>query len=111
MVILESSPFGSSARSRVLLALRLMGSSYPRELARLLELALNSVQGSLRSLERDGLVTARSVGRTRVFELNARYFAASALGAYLDKLTAADPDLQTRVAALRRRPRRTGKPV
>ena len=110
MVVLSSSPFGSSARSRTLLALRLMGSSYARELARLLGLALNGVQGSLRSLERDGLVIARPVGRTRVFELNPRYFAASALNSYLDKLTAADRDLQSAVAALRRRPRRTGKP-
>ncbi len=111
MVGLSSSPFGSTARSQVLLALRLMGSSYARELSRLLDLALNGVQGSLRSLERDGLIIARPVGRTRVFELNPRYFAASALTGYLDKLTAVDRDLQSRVAALRRRPRRSGKPV
>ena len=98
MVVTASSPFGSAARSRVLLALRLMGSSYARELARLLDVALNGVQGALRSLERDGLVIARPVGRTRVFELNPRYFAASALAGYLDKLTAADRDLQSRVA-------------
>ena len=111
MVAMFSSPFGSSARSRVLLAVRLLGSSYARELARLLDLALNSVQGSLRSLERDGLVAGRLVGRTRVVELNPRYFAATALNGYLDKLTAADRDLQSRVAAVRRRPRRTGKPM
>jgi len=88
-----------------------MAATYPRELARLLDLALNSVQGALRSLERDGLVTGRSVGRTRLVELNPRYFAASALTAYLDKLIAADPDLQARVSAQRRRPRRSGKPL
>lgn len=109
MVVMASSPFGAPTRTRVLLALRLMASSYPRELARLLGLALNGVQGALRSLERDGLVVARSVGRTRVFELNRRYFAASVLQAYLDKLVAADADVQERVARLRRRPRRTGK--
>ncbi|MBP8274827.1 MAG: winged helix-turn-helix transcriptional regulator, partial [Acidobacteria bacterium] len=105
---MESSPFGAPARTRVLLSLRLMASSYPRELSRLLGLALNGVQGALRSLERDGLVIGRSVGRTRVFELNPRYFAASPLNDYLDKLSAADADLQRRVAMLRRRPRRTG---
>jgi len=111
MVVMESSPFGAPVRTRVLLSLRLMAASYPRELARLLGLALNGVQGALRSLERDGLVIGRTVGRTRVFELNPRYFAASALNVYLDKLSAADTDLQERVALLRRRPRRTGKPV
>ena len=55
------------------------------------------------------MVIGRSVGRTRVFELNPRYFAASPLNDYLDKLSAADADLQRRVAMLRRRPRRTGK--
>ena len=104
-----SSPFGSLTRTQTLVALALMESSYPRELARLLETAVNNVQSALRSLERDGIVVARAVGRTRVFQLNPRYFAASALGALLDKLAAADPDLRERVSALRRRPRRTAK--
>lgn len=107
----QPSPFGSATRSRVLLALRLMGSSYPRELARVLSVALNSVLGALRSLEADGLVTARTVGRTRVFELNPRFFAATELRALLDKLASADRGLQDAIAALRRRPRRTAKPL
>jgi DNA-binding transcriptional ArsR family regulator len=104
-----SSPFGSRTRTETLLALVLMESSYPRELARLAGTAVNNVQSALRSLERDGLVVARSVGRTRLFQLNPRYFAATALRRLLEKLAAADTDLQARVAALRRRPRRTSK--
>jgi hypothetical protein len=106
-----SSPFGSATRTQTLVALALMESSYPRELARLLETAVNNVQSALRSLERDGIVVGRAVGRTRVFQLNPRYFAAGALRALLDKLAGADPDLRERVAALRRRPRRTAKPL
>ena len=106
-----SSPFGSRTRTQALVALALMDSSYPRELARLLDTALNNVQSALRSLERDGLVVARAVGRTRVFQLNPRYFAASSLRALLDKLAVADPELRDRVSALRRRPRRTAKPL
>jgi DNA-binding transcriptional ArsR family regulator len=106
-----SSPFGSRTRTETLLALVLMESSYPRELARLAGTAVNNVQSALRSLERDGLVVARSVGRTRLFQLNPRYFAATPLRRLLEKLAAADSDLQARVAALRRRPRRTSKPV
>jgi hypothetical protein len=34
MIRLTSSPFGGQTRTRVLLALRLLGESYPRELAR-----------------------------------------------------------------------------
>jgi DNA-binding transcriptional ArsR family regulator len=111
MMVMISSPFGSRTRTETLVALSLMESSYPRELARLLGIALNAVQSALRSLERDGLVVARSVGRTRLFELNPRYFAASAVRALIDKLAAADPELNRRTAALRRRPRRTAKPL
>jgi DNA-binding MarR family transcriptional regulator len=111
MVRLQASPFGSVTRTRVLLALRLMGSSYPRELARVLGSAVNGVQGAIRSLEADGLIAGRAVGRTHLFELNPRFFAATELRALIDKLTAADRGLQDAIAQLRRRPRRTAKPL
>src|SRR4051812_28965754 len=111
LVTMISSPFGSRTRTQTLVALALMESSYPRELARLLGSAVNGVQSALRSLERDGLVVARSVGRTRAFQLNPRYFAAGAVRALLDKLASADPELREQVAAVRRRPRRTAKPL
>ena len=111
MVTLQVSPFGSVTRTRVLLALRLMGSSYPRELARVLGSAVNGVQGAIRSLEADGLIAGRAVGRTRLFELNPRFFAATELRALIDKLASADRGLQDAIAELRRRPRRTAKPL
>lgn len=111
LVTSQPSPFGSATRSRILLALRLMGSSYPRELARVLSVALNGVQGALRSLETDGMIIGRSAGRTRIFELNPRFFAATELRAFLDKLASADQELSDAIAVLRRRPRRTGKPL
>lgn len=106
-----SSPFGSQTRTRVLLALRLLDESYPRELARLLEVPLNGVQTALRGLERDGIVTGRTVGRTRVVTLNPRYFARDELTRFLLRLTEPETTLRTRAAQLRRRPRRSGKPV
>jgi DNA-binding transcriptional ArsR family regulator len=106
-----SSPFGSQTRTRVLIVLGSIESSYPRELARILGSAINGVQSALRSLERDGLVVGRSVGRTRVFQLNPRYFAAQAVRALVAKLAIVDTDLGERIASLRRRPRRTAKPL
>lgn len=94
----------------MLVALCLLGESYPTELGRLLQKPLFSVQEALRGLERDGLVAGRSVGRTRVFRLDPRYFAARELQAYAARLAQADEDLLAAVSALRRRPRRTGKP-
>lgn len=104
-----SSPFGGWTRTRVLLSLSLLEESYPRELARTLEAPPSGVLKALRSLERDGLVAGRNVGRTRVFRLNPRYFAIEDLQRYLRRLTEPEDELRERVARLRRRPRRTGK--
>ena len=110
-VIDTSSPFGSSARTRVLFALRLLRESYARELARLLEISLSPVQKALRSLERDGLVAGRSAGRTRLYQLNPRNHAVKELQRYLDRLLEPESLLRARAAELRRRPRRSGKPL
>ena len=111
MLVVRSSPFGSRTRTRTLLALRLLTESYPRELSRLLEAPLNSVQQALLGLEKDGLVAARSVGRTRLFRINPRYFAYSELMQFLMRLTEPENDLSQRIEGIRRRPRRTGKPL
>ena len=111
MLVGRSSPFGGLTRTRVLIALGLLAQSYPRELARLLDVSLNAVQVALRGLERDGLVAARSVGRTRLYALDPRYFAFEDLQRYVRRLGEAEADLRSRTEVLRRRPRRTGKPA
>jgi DNA-binding transcriptional ArsR family regulator len=110
-MVSQSSPFGGQTRTRVLLALRLLEHSYARELARVLELPVSGVQAALRGLERDGLVAAQAAGRTRLYRLDPRYFARNELQRYLLRLTEPDDQLRTRVEDLRRRPRRTGKPL
>lgn len=111
MVGNTSSPFGSGTRTRVLLALSLLGESYARELSRLLGAPLSGVQKALQSVETDGMVAGRAVGRTRVFQLDPRYFARDALQQFLRRLSEPETELRRDVAALRRRPRRTGKPL
>jgi len=95
----------------VLVVLRLLGSSFQRELGRLLGSSPSVVQKALSSLERDGLVAGRLVGRTRTYTLNPRYFGRKELEAFLSRLAEADPELRRRTADLRRRPRRAGKPL
>lgn len=109
MLVVQSSPFGNASRTRVLLALHLLGESYPRELARLLGIYLNSAQTALRSLERDGLVAVRPAGRTRLARLNPRYFALAELGRYVARLAEADRSLASAVVALRRRARQPAR--
>jgi len=109
MVKTLSSPFGGQARTRVLVALRLVESSFPRELSRVLGVPVSAASRALSGLERDGLVAGRTVGRTRVYTLNPVYFAAPELEAFLLRLADADVELRARAGELRRRPRRSGK--
>jgi DNA-binding transcriptional ArsR family regulator len=108
-MVTRSSPFGGRARTGVLLALRLLSESYPRELARVLETQLSGVQQALRGLELDGLVAARTVGRTKLYRINPRYFAYDDLQKYLLRLTEPEEGLRSRIELMRRRPRRAGK--
>lgn len=111
VVVSRSSPFGSQTRTRVLLALELLGDAYPRELARALGSQVSAVQRALRSLERDGLVAGRTLGRIRLYRVNPAYAAVTQLRRFLQRLAAGDRELQASLASLRRRPRRTGKPL
>lgn len=111
MVVIGSSPFGGKTRTAVLLALRLLGESHARELARVLEVPLAGVQKALESLEVASLVAAKSAGRTKVFRINPGYFAYDDLQRYLLRLTEPELELRHRVESMRRRPRRAGKPL
>src|SRR3989442_14233058 len=86
MLVSRSSPFGGQTRTLVLLALSLLEESFPRELARLLEVSLNGVQQALRGLERDGLVAARLAGGTRLHRLNPAHFSGEEVQDYLQRL-------------------------
>ena len=110
MLVARSSPFGGKTRTRVLLVLRLLSESYPRELARILDTSLYGVQQALKGLEVDGIVSGRSAGRTRLLRLNPRYFALEDLQRFLIRLAEPERELKKRIDDLRRRPRRTGKP-
>ena len=111
MLISRSSPFGGRTRTLVLLALSLLEESFPRELARILDVPLNGVQQALRGLEGDGLVAGRLAGRTRLYRLNPRYFARKELDEYLRRLAEPETELTGRIETVRKRPRRAGKPL
>ncbi len=110
MKLVDSSPFGGRTRTRVLVALSLLETSFPRELSRLLAAPVSGVRQALASLERDGLVVGRLVGKTRLVRIDPGYFARRELESFLARLSEADPDLRAAVSRLRRRPRATGKP-
>jgi hypothetical protein len=101
--------FGSSRRTEVMIALRLLEQTYASELATLLGMHLFSVQKILRGLEAEGIVETRNVGRTRLVVLSRRFAAHRELQALLWALGQDDEKLQKKLARKRRRPRCTGK--
>lgn len=106
----EQELFGNRNRTALLLAVSLLGETYPSELAQLLGVRLYTVQSILASLEREGVVVSQLLGRTRRVSLNPRFFAHRELATLLSKLGKQDVTLQRALSARRRRPRRVGKP-
>ena len=113
MPSLRPSPklFGSPRRTEVLQLLVLLEETYPAELARLLGATKATILQILESLEVEGIVASRQLGRTRRVTLDPRYFAAAELRALLEKLASGSTSLQRIAAARRTRPRRRGKPL
>jgi hypothetical protein len=107
--MIQAKLFGSAARTRVLTLIALLDDTYPRELARLADVPLVSVQRIVNALEREGALATRIVGATRSVRLNPRFYGVEELRSLLIKYAKRDPDLDRRVSSLRRRPRRAGK--
>jgi len=101
--------FGSPRRTETLVLLALLEESYPRELARLLEAPLLSIQNIIDALEREGVLSTRLLGNQRRVTLNERFYGFKPLKELLLRLAEGDPRLQSIVGSLRRRPRRRGK--
>ncbi len=103
--------FGSRRRTQVLLALALLEESHSRELSRLLETPLFSVQRIVAALEEEGVLVSRIVGRERRISFNRRYPAFAELQALLMKLAVRDAEVDEAVSQFRTRPRAKGKEI
>jgi DNA-binding transcriptional ArsR family regulator len=103
--------FGSRLRERILKLLVLVEPAYPRQIATLLDAHLISVQNAVTALQDLGVIASRLVGRTRLVELDRRWYAASELRALLERLAEGDPDIRNIAANVRQRPRRPGKKI
>jgi len=91
--------------------MQFLGESYARELSRILEAPVSVIQKALKSLEKDGVIAARVMGRTRVYRFDSRYFAAAELQSFLRRLAEPEAEWKNRLARIRRRPRIGGKPL
>lgn len=104
--------FGNKTAERVLLYLANYGQGYARQIAATHGSPVSGVLKQLARLEEGGILASRPLGRTRVYELNPRWFFCKELKALLEKALEALPaeEVQRHYRA-RQRPRRAGKPL
>jgi DNA-binding transcriptional ArsR family regulator len=100
--------FGSRVRTDALVAIGRLGQTYLSELARVLDRRPTEIIRAVSSLESAGVVATRRMGRTRVVQLEPRFWAAKQLYALLLRLSEM-PRYRQRWAAVRGRPRAIGK--
>jgi predicted transcriptional regulator len=103
--------FGSRRRTQVLLLLALLEESHSREISRVLDMSLFSVQRIVSALEEEGVLVSRIVGRERRISFNRRYPAYAELIALLLKLAVRDPEVDEAASQFRTRPRAKGKEI
>jgi DNA-binding transcriptional ArsR family regulator len=102
--------FGSRIRTDVLVAVGRLGDTYMSEISRVLGLQPTEVRRAVSSLEQSGAVATRTRGRTRIVQLEPRFWARDELYALLLKLSEL-PRYRDRWASVRGRPRGIGKPL
>jgi len=101
--------FGTGIRTKVLIAISIMEETHPPELAKILGVGVTTVRNALSTLEQADLVVGRLEGNTRRVRLNPRFRAYPQLKDLLDALALGELALLSKIADLRRRPRRDGK--
>ncbi|MBI3737274.1 winged helix-turn-helix transcriptional regulator, partial [Candidatus Sumerlaeota bacterium] len=98
---------GSVSRERVLIFLQARGEGYAREIARFFDTNLDPVQKQLDKLEVGGVLSSRSVGRTRLYAFSPRYPFQNELRNLLAKAIQFYPkSVEAKLTLARRRPRR-----
>ena len=103
---------GSKNRERVLQYILARGEGYAKEIADFYGSSLDPIQKQLERLERGGILVSKTVGRTRLFVYNPRYAFKDELRALLERARSFySPQEQERLLMVRKRPRRTGKPL
>jgi len=106
--------FGNPLVEKILFYLLKNQKCYASELKKVFDKPLYSIQRILTKLEKGGIIVSFKEGKTRVFQLNPRYPMLSELLHFLEKAYSFLPDkqrLQYYEKPIRKRPRRSGKPL
>ena len=103
---------GSLSRERVLTFIAAREQGYAREIVEFWKCPDRPIKRELNRLESDGVLIAKSYGRTIIYSMNPRFFLRKELNALLLKIIEAyPPEWREKLIFNRRRPRARGKPV
>jgi DNA-binding transcriptional ArsR family regulator len=104
--------FGNKTAEKVLLHIYHYGESYPSAISQDLKIAHNPVVKQLDRFERAQILTAKVMGRTRVYRFNDRFPLTSPVKELIKRVYESIPLKQReQMFSVRRRPRTRGKPV
>ena len=103
--------FGNDTTEKVLYSLVKQGNSYGKQLSEFWGISLNMIQKQLNRLEEGGVLSSTTVGRTRLYEINPRYPFKNELILLIDKSFEYLPQELKSKFVIRKRPRRSGKPL
>jgi hypothetical protein len=106
--------FGNESIERVLFYILKNNTCYALQLKKQFRSALSPVQQALLRLERGGILVSTLIGKTRVFQFNPRFFFLEELRSFLQRAYETLPEEIKKKyyePAVRKRPRRTGKPL
>ncbi len=104
--------FGSLSRERILTFIAARDQGYAREIVEFWNCSDRPIKRELNQLEADGVLIAKSFGRTITYSMNPRFFIRKELTTLLLKIIEAyPPEWREKLLFNRRRPRAKGKPI
>ena len=103
--------FGNTNKEKILFYIYKNKKAYAREISIKLNQTLFSVQRLLSGFEDKGLLLSSLSGRTKIFEFNPRYAFIKETVSLLDKAWAFLPKEEQERYIIRKRPRRSDKPI
>ncbi len=106
--------FGSETVEKVLFYLLVNKTCFGSELSKTFQMPVSGIQRALMRLEMGGVIVSTTVGKTRVYQFNPRYPFFKELELFLKKAYSFLPEKEKKKfyeTRVRKRPRRSGKPL
>jgi hypothetical protein len=103
---------GGKTAERTLLYIAAMGQGYPAEISRTFNMSNTQTQRTAERLENADILVSKNIGRTRVYQLNDKWYLATKLKALFDEALLYMPiDEQEIYFGKRQKPRKKNKRI